>query len=114
MKLSSSSEKRIEQFVDWLIRSSYAEHARYSNIEENYHDFDRSNRCEVAAENGSDGSTHAEVIGDFRDAFTDFMDERMRVRWQHSFDHFTDAVEAHFDALELWHENNGTLHKEIG
>ena len=109
--MSPSSEKRIKRFIDWLIRSEYAEHARYSNVEENYND-DRRDRCYDAASYGVEGSTHHEVIEDWRDAFFEMMCDRATPF--HSYTHFEDAVNQYFDNLVLWHEKNGSLHQEIG
>ncbi len=62
-----------------------------------------------AAEFGADGSTHAEHIQDWREAFSDWM------KWERRKDcpMFTDAVDAYFDSVEAWHEKNGTLYEQV-
>jgi hypothetical protein len=112
--MSKSSEQRIKRFVDWLIRSDWAQSARESNINNDYGLDGRFARVHDAAENGCDGSTHQEVIEDWRDAFRDWMRERTRGKWYASYDRFEAAVEAYFDSVEVWHEQNGTLFKQIG
>jgi len=113
MALSTSSTKRIERFVDWLIRSEYAEAARESNVSNDYGVDGRFARCMDAAEDGCDGSTHREVIDDYRDAFRNWMQERTRGKFS-SYDHFEAAVDAHFDEVEQWHADNGSLDQAIG
>jgi hypothetical protein len=57
------------------------------------------------------GRTHAEVIGDWREAFTSWVrDKRL---WT-SPDRFILGVEAHFGAVEQWHETHGSLWNQIG
>ena len=110
--MSKSSEQRIKRFVDWLIRSDWAQSARESNINNDYGLDGRFARVHDAAENGCDGSTHQEVIEDWRDAFRNWLDDRANT-W-HSYEHFTDAVDQYLHDLEVWHYNNGTLFKQIG
>lgn len=87
---------------------------------------DRFERCHDAAENGSDGSTHAENIQDFRDYGAELFSEARRRAWRidltddegAELDAAIDARESEFaddcDALEAWHENNGSLEQACG
>jgi len=74
---------------------------------------DRATRCDEAAENGADGSTHYERIQDEREAFENY------ARWRRTGSgepcyRVRAAVEAYLDSVESWHERNGSLHQEIG
>jgi hypothetical protein len=106
------ASSRIKTFVDAFIRSEYV-----SNWWDNcgsdrwINDPDRAARCDAAAEFGADGSTHAEVIGDWREAFKGWLRDYHR---NHNEGLFVSAVEAYFDSVETWHEKNGSLWKEIG
>src|ERR1035438_5158786 len=55
-----------------------------------------------SAEFGADGKTHAEVIEDWRESFSAWI--RDRRAWTEP-ERFIAAVEAHFDAVEAWHES---------
>lgn len=106
--MSPSSERRIKLWVDRFIQDELVDETREENIRAND---DRADRCWDAAEHGCEGSTHAEIIGDWRDAF----------RWERRcldngkpHDRFEAAVEARFDAIEAWHEKAGTLWKQVG
>ena len=76
-------------------------------------DPDRAERIHDAAEDGCDGSTHAERIEDWRD-FAEMLfrslswDEREEVEPIH------DALLAEIDTCKAWHEKNGSLHEVIG
>lgn len=68
---------------------------------------DRYTRCQKAAEYGADGSTHAEVIQDFRDYLNHLRLNReipSRVY---------DSIESEIDACEAYHEQAGTLEQQI-
>lgn len=110
MAISKSSEKRAKAFVDWFIRSEYVEGLTSDRDSDFINEPDRARRCQDAAESGADGKTHAEVIGDWRDAFEDWI----RDQRQHKEDpeRFIVAVNAQFDAVEAWHEKNGSLFQE--
>ena len=106
-----TSQQRADRFADAFIRS----HAVESLTEERDSDWinepERADRCYEAAESASDGKTHSEVIQDWRDAFENMLSDR-RGKEYHA--RFAAAVSAHFDAVELLHETNGSLYQEIG
>src|SRR5215471_12006032 len=108
-RLSLSSRRRIERFVHEFIRSADVDAVRDSNTSDFINDPERAGRCYDA-----DGSTHAEVIGDWREAFATFISERRRGKWSADPDRFEAAVRADFTATELWHEFHGSLDQEIG
>lgn len=114
VKLSPSSRARIEGFVDAFIRGERVEGLTSDRDSDFVNRPERSGRCWDAAESGSDGKTHAEVIEDWRDAFTYWLDDRRRGRNSADPDRFSDAVRAHFDGVEEWHRKNGSLYEEIG
>lgn len=97
-----------EFFANW--QSENVESGSYSRDEDRR---DRYNRCYEAAENGADGSTHAEVIADMREAFEDYCRSRKQNRasdlWL-----VRAAADDYFDDLAAWHAAQGTLHQEIG
>ncbi len=111
MSLSKASEARVKTFVDWFVRSEYMQTWHESAVSADFGLDGRFGRCMDAAEHGADGNTHAEVIQDWRAAFSAWVrDKRL---WTHP-ERFTSAVEAHFDRVEAWHEQNGSLYQEIG
>lgn len=91
---------------------------------------DRAARCYDAAEVGCSGSTHSEVIDDFRE----FGDDLLRDQWraieykmeqddaspedyeqaEAIFTECETAFNADCDRLESWHEENGSLHESCG
>lgn len=76
-------------------------------------DPERAERIHKAAEDGCDGSTHAEIIGDWREYLNqlDISDEyRNGDLTQDEFD----SIEAEIDACEKYHEEKGTIWEEIG
>ena len=115
-KLTPSSEKRIKRFVDWFIRSEYVQNWTTEKDSDFFNEPDRANRCYEAAEFGADGKTHAEVIEDWREAFQNWVryGRDTRNSMSYGYERFEAAVEAHFDAVEAWHEKNGSLWEEIG
>lgn len=121
--MTESSKKRIDRFVDWFIRSEYVANWSAEKDADFINEPDRAERCYDAAVDGCDGKTHAEVIEDWREAFSTFIRYDMgRVdcpfKTRHNsfrtLDRFEDAVNAHFDAVESWHDNAGTLYQQIG
>jgi hypothetical protein len=109
----------VSSFVDWFLRTEYFSSWQSENIESgadsrNADKQDRFSRCYDAAENGADGSTHGECIADMRQAFKDWLRDSRRKRTSEYPYRFESAVNAHFDALELWHETNGSLDQEVG
>lgn len=108
--MSESSKKRVKAFVDAFIAG---ELVAETHAEERLSPANprRAERCWAAQEEGCDGSTHREIIADWRKAF----------RWERRcldngkpHDRFESAVEAYFDDVEAWHEKNGTLFQEVG
>ncbi len=109
--ISAASAARVERFVDWFIRSEYVSNWTAEKDSDFWNEPDRAARCYDAAAEGCDGKTHAEVIADWRAAFSAWV--RDRRKWQDP-ERFIAAVEAHFDGVESWHEKNGSLDREIG
>ena len=106
------NDSRAKRFVSWFLNSRYFQEHQFGNSSDDWiSDPDRAERCDDAAEDGSDGSTHQEHIQDMRNAFSDWMRDNHR---QHDYPTFTDAVDSYFDELELWHEKNGSLFQQIG
>jgi hypothetical protein len=67
-------------------------------------DPDRAERCLRAASYGAEGSTHYEVISDWREFLDKLrLPEKVRAR-----------ITEEIDQCEAWHENNGSLHDQIG
>ncbi len=99
-------------------------------------DPDRASRIHDAAENGCDGSTHAEKIADFQDYADEHYSELSSTVWNLETDSTDEAEIAQFNRecsdfeaevdtarealntdiskLEQWHEKNGSLHEQIG
>lgn len=80
-------------------------------------DPERMARVTDAAEHGADGSTHAEIIQDWRDYAAAAYDDARRMAEEDELDELDRLeakLEAELDALEAWHEQNGTLYQEIG
>ena len=90
-------------------------------------DPERAERIHDAAEDGADGSTHAEHIDDFRDYAKEIYGE-VRSAIFHGdipsdkavdvldamIDRREERLEAVLDRLEAWHEKNGTLWQQVG
>jgi len=80
---------------------------------------DRMDRCEEAAKEGGDGSTHGEIISDWREiAAMLTVDDDDEVETDIAamtitYDDY-DRLGAAIDAVECWHYANGTLEDEIG
>lgn len=80
-------------------------------------DPERMARVTDAAEHGTDGSTHAEIIQDWRDYAAAAYDDARRMAEEDELDELDRLeaeLEAELDALEAYHEQNGTLYQEIG
>lgn len=109
--MTESSKRRIERFFDEFICSKYVQNWTAENDGDFINCPDRASRCYDAAEFGCDGKTHAEVIQDWREAFTAWIrDKRL---WQEP-ERFIAGVEEHIDSVEAWHEQNGSLYQQIG
>ena len=76
-------------------------------------DPDRMSRCHDAAEDGCDGSTHAEICQDWRD-FLNSLTISDEYRDGDLTEDEADYLHSEIDACEKWHEENGTLHEQIG
>lgn len=88
-------------------------------------DPDRANRIHEAAEHGAEGSTHAEIMEDWREYLDQLKDEHDRHAWsiddEAAGDAYAaeiqtlfDSIAAEIDNCEAWHEANGSLHEEAG
>lgn len=88
-------------------------------------DPDRATRIYNAAEYGGDGSTHAEVIDDWRKLADQLRADCERFAWEMEDETEAETFEAEYgaafdrlaeslDACEAWHETNGSLHQPIG
>lgn len=107
----TSAYRRASNFIDWFIRSRYMEGREFGSSSDMWiEDPERAQRCEDAASDGADGSTHAEHIADWRSAVSDWFHERYG--WN-GHDRFQDAITMYLDELESWHEMNGTLWQQI-
>lgn len=79
-------------------------------------DPNRAERCYDAAENGSDGSTHAEIIQDWRD----YLDTLRIIDSEYPEDGgditqaIYDSISAEIDSCEEWHERNKSLNTQLG
>lgn len=83
------------------------------------HDPERMERCNDAAENGADGSTHAEALEDWREFLARLEDDARRKAMWHErviaeIERRAESIRAEIDACEAWHRENGSLEKEIG
>ena len=111
-----------EAFYTWQ-----AENVESGSYSRNSDRRDRFSRCHDAAEDGADGSTHAENIDDFREFGKTLFADALRASWRHDWpsDAEADAYEAVLEAaqtayeadcdkLEAWHKANGTLDEQVG
>lgn len=112
--MTKSSESRIKCFVDWFIRSEEMQNWTSDKDSDFINEPERATRCADAAELGADGKTHAEVIEDWRECFDWYCKYGRKRRPFNLPRRFMDAVNAHFDSVESWHDKNGSLHEEIG
>lgn len=79
-------------------------------------DPERAERIHEAAEAGCDGSTHAEVIEDWRDFLNNLtlFDPEIEGDKGDITDEDYTRIEAEIDACEAWHQKNGSLNQQIG
>jgi hypothetical protein len=81
---------------------------------------DRMKRVTNAAEHGEDGSTHAEIIEDWRDYAREKYREARRAldyddeAGEAQLDADEAQLDAELDACETWHKERGTLHRLTG
>jgi predicted secreted protein len=127
-QISQSSLRRVKRFVDSFIRSEDVQNLTADRDNQGYGSrAERFARVQDAAEHGADGKLHAEVIGDWREAFRLYIDaERKKNRrdsrtgevrpgWYGSeWERFQTAVEAEFSRIEQFYADAGTLFQEIG
>lgn len=69
-------------------------------------DPERMARCDNAAEDGADGSTHREVLEDQR--------ETLHRAIPYKYERLRCAADAWIDGLIDWHTDNGTIDEERG
>lgn len=119
--MTAATTQRIKTFTDWFIRSDYMANFSGSRVADGgfarplTDARERYDRCMAAVEHGADGSTHGEIIQDWRDGFEAWIydQRRGRNRWMPP-SRFINAVFAEFDAVEDWHRTNDSLDQEIG
>ena len=83
------------------------------------HDSERMERCHEAAENGCDGSTHAEVMSDWREFLEMLEHEAKRKTHWHprvtaEIERRIESIREEIDKCEAWHEKAGSLHRPVG
>ncbi len=84
-------------------------------------DPDRADRIHEAASDGCDGSTHSEVIEDWRGFASNLYRDAMRAAYdedgnsgEQEVDDAYEALQADILQCEEWHEKNKTLSEQIG
>jgi hypothetical protein len=109
-----------------LLRSSEFDAWQYSSLGNDLfiNDAERAERIHAAAEDGADGSTHAEHIQDWRDANDDFARDTYRAQFSADgypdfaadelADTLRDYISAEIDDTEAWHVKNGSLETQCG
>ena len=106
---------RGKAILDDFVRSEYAQEWISQAVQGDYSIDGRGARCADAAEQGADGSTHGEVIDDWRDAWACWLyHDRPGASCWKDMDRVNDAMSAAIDACEQWHADNGSLDTEIG
>lgn len=80
---------------------------------------ERMERCHEAAEDGCDGSTHGEVIEDWREFLDRLEREAIRAAMWHDrvmaeIQRRVAAITAEIDACEAWHTEHGSLEEQVG
>lgn len=133
---------KVPESIDDVLDDEKWSEAYYNWSAANSNDFincpDRAERCYEAAADGCDGSTHAENIDDFREygdsLFFDLnraveraidgnemwdtmseeaADDLVNSYWE-QFEACEQAYSADCDALEEWHDKNGSLNQQVG
>lgn len=72
---------------------------------------DRCERIYDGAEHGAEGSTHGEIIADWREAFDCFQRDLQIAPLS---DETISAIEKEINDCEAWHEKNGSLETQLG
>jgi hypothetical protein len=96
-----------------------------SNSDDWLSDPERMARITDAAEQGSDGSTHYEVITDWREFLSLAAGNEARLIWdkfdgdeleqaERELEAIVDSISREIDDCEAWHDKNGSLHEQIG
>lgn len=106
-RLSASSRKRIKRSFESMLRSPGLAEFQSERRDDFINASDRAGRCYDAAVNGDDGSTHAEVIEDWRDYLYTVLCGRDPER-------FSKAMEAEIELVELYHVFHGTINNQVG
>ena len=78
-------------------------------------DPERADRIHEYAENGADGSTHAEVIEDWRDFLRTLkvIDAEFPEDGRDITQEAYDTIESEIEKCEEWHDKNGSLNQVI-
>ena len=76
-------------------------------------------RCHEAAEDGCDGSTHREVMDDWREFLERLESDATRAAMWHDrvtaeIERRAESIREEIDKCEAWHEKNGSLDKQAG
>ena len=82
-------------------------------------DSERWDRCHDAAEHGAEGSTHAEIMGDWRE-FLERLEKE--AAWNTAFhplvkteiERRAASIREEIDKCEAWHEEAGSLNEMVG
>ena len=107
------SKQETDLCLDDFIRSDYFAAWDASNRDSlgcsrYWHSRDRCDRIYEAAEHGAEGSTHGEIIQDWRDAFDCFQ------RDVELSEETIASIEKEIDECEAWHDENGSLDTQLG
>lgn len=124
------------KLIDLFLQSDSYQYSMCSSAESmplNYPE--RYERVLEAAKHGAEGSTHYEVIDDWRRWYVYWTDELEKefvenakkknkdlidagVDFEYCFEEtkrqIQEAFEEELDSLEEWHESNGSLHQQVG
>ena len=104
--------ERDSALMDWFLGSEYwqmwdSDNRSPSSCGIIHSAPERFERMWNAAEDGAEGSTHAEIIDDSLSCLRD-------LRFDRSLNHVCDSIERHIESIESWHDKNGSLNEVIG
>lgn len=110
------------KLLDEMIRSSEYEMFQSDKLGSDLFisDPDRATRIHEYSESGSEGSTYAEIIEDWRDFLDTLKEFDPEYDDQEEYESFdidqtvANNIRKEIDECETWHEKNGSLHKIIG